>query len=303
MRFRKGSLLVVATFLAACGSAPVLPTGTSAPPTVIPSSTPRPTETLTPAAQFTPTQTPSPTLGIDSERTSPSDGLEMLYVPAGPFLMGSAGGYPDEQPEHTVDLSAFWIDRTEVTNGAYGLCVQAGACKPPSRKSSNGIDNYFGNPDYAAFPVIFVSWTAADTYCAWMGGRLPPEAEWEKAARGTDGRVYPWGDAPPDATRANFGDNKWDVVAVGQYPAGASPYGLLDMAGNVWEWTGDWYGLDYYKQSPASNPSGPDTGTRRVLRGGSWNFDTPGLRTTYRLSKAPDFVYADTGFRCVLPAP
>ncbi len=302
MHFQKVSLMIVAAFLVACGSAPDLPTATGAPPTEIPSPTPRPSETLTPTPQLTPTQAPSPTLGIGSGRTSPVDGLEMLYIPAGPFLMGFAGGYPDEGPEHTVDLASYWIDKTEITNVAYGLCVQAGACKPPARKSSNGIDDYFGNPAYADFPVIFVSWTDANAYCAWAGGRLPTEAEWEKAARGTDGRMYPWGNTPPDATRANFGDNKWDVVAVGQYPAGASPYGVFDMAGNVWEWTADWYSPDYYSQSPASSPTGPETGTKRVLRGGSWNFDMPGLRTSYRLAKSPDFVYPDTGFRCVGPA-
>jgi eukaryotic-like serine/threonine-protein kinase len=301
------NILVILLMVAACGSAPILPTNTASntaiPPVEIPSFTIAPTDTLTPSAEVSPTATISPTPGIGSSMASTLDQLVMVYVPAGPFQMGYNGGYPDELPVHTVTLSAFWIDKTEVPNGTYELCVQAGACKAPAHSTSNGIDNYYANPDYADYPVIFASWTAAQAYCTWAGGRLPTEAEWEKAARGTDGRIYPWGDAAPDKTLANFGDNLWDVVATGNYPAGASLYGALDMAGNVWEWTADWYGADYYSQSPAENPTGPETGTKRVLRGGSWNFDSPGLRTTYRFSKDPAFVYSDTGFRCVQPAP
>jgi serine/threonine-protein kinase len=229
--------------------------------------------------------------------------MVMVYVPAGPFTMGSNSGYPDEGPVHTVTLGAYWIDKIEVPNGAYALCVQAGACKPPAHKTSNGRDVYFGNPDTADYPVIFVNWDDAKTYCEWAGGRLPTEAEWEKAARGTDGRTYPWGNAAPEQDLANFGNNHLDTTADGDYPAGVSPYEALDMAGNVWEWTADWYSAEYYAQSPAENPSGPETGTLKVLRGGSWNFDAPGARTTYRLSKAPTFVSADIGFRCVRPAP
>ena len=296
--------LLITTFLfllAACGSAPESPSLTTVPPTEIPSITVSPTETLTPPAEFTPTGTASPTPGIGSTMNTPIDGMTMVYVPAGSFLMGYSGGYPDEQPEHTVRLEAFWIDKTELTNGAYGLCVMAGACKPPSRHTSNGIDNYYGSSTYADYPVIFVSWTDAQTYCTWAGGRLPTEAEWEKAARGTDGRVYPWGDTPPDKNLANFDDNLWDVVVVGSYPSGASPYGALDMAGNVWEWTADWYSSNYYSQSPSENPTGPGTGTKRVLRGGSWNYDAPGARTSYRFSKDPTTSSYDIGFRCVLP--
>jgi serine/threonine-protein kinase len=229
--------------------------------------------------------------------------MVMVYVPAGSFQMGYAGGYPDEQPEHNVTLDAFWIDKTEITNRSYGSCVQASACKPPSRRTSNGIDDYYGNAQYEDYPVIFVSWSDAQSYCTWAGQRLPTEAEWEKAARGTDGRLYPWGDTAPDESLANFDNHIWDVVAAGSYPAGASPYGALDMAGNVWEWTADWFGSDYYSQSPTQNPTGPETGTKRVLRGGSWNFDAPGSRTSYRFSKDPALASYDIGFRCVLPGP
>ena len=270
---------MAALLLTACESAPVPSTVTAVPPTEIPSITASPTITLTPTVEFTLTETSTSTPGIGSTLTSTIDGMIMVYVPAGSFQMGYAGGYPDEQPEHTVALDAFWIDKTEITNRSYGLCVQASACKPPSRRTSNGIDDYYGNAQYEDYPVIFVSWTDAQSYCTWAGQRLPTEAEWEKAARGTDGRLYPWGNTPPDKNLANFDDNIWDVVAAGSYPAGASPYGALDMAGNVWEWTADWFGSDYYSQSPTQNPTGPETGTKRVLRGGSWNFDAPGSRT------------------------
>ncbi len=201
-------ILTISLLLAACASAPLPPTTTSTntavPPVEISTSTVAPTETLTSLPEFTPTEAASPTPGIGSTIASPLDQLVMVYVPAGPFQMGYNGGYPDEGPIHTVSLNAFWIDRTEVPNGAYELCVQAGACTPPARKTSNGIDNYYGNSDYADFPVIFVSWAAAQSYCAWAGGRLPTEAEWEKAARGADGRIYPWGDAAPDKDSGEF---------------------------------------------------------------------------------------------------
>jgi eukaryotic-like serine/threonine-protein kinase len=291
--------------LSACGSTPTpAPTNPVIQPSpVAPSETPLPSETPTLAPTDTATVTPAPTLGIGSSRISVIDGLEMVYVPAGPFTMGYNGGYPDEGPEHTVSLNAYWIDQTEVTNGAYEKCVVAGVCKRPSRNTSNGIDVYYNNAQYGNFPVIFMNWDQAQTYCTWAGGRLPSEAEWEKAARGTDGRLYPWGNNPPDETLLNFDSHIWDVTEVDAYPAGASPYGALDMAGNVWEWTADWYGSKYYSQSPAENPTGPDTGTKKVLKGGSWNFDAPGARASYRLSKEPAFIYADIGFRCVQAAP
>ena len=299
-------LVMITLILTACVSSPAQSTATVftpvVAPTEIPTNTPIPTDTITPTLVFTPTITTTSTPGIGSSLTSPLDGMVMVYVPAGSFLMGFSGGYPDEQPEHTVALDAFWIDKTEITNGAYEMCVKAGVCKAPSRRTSNGIDAYYGNAQYVIYPVIFVSWMDAQSYCNWAGLRLPTEAEWEKAARGIDGRLYPWGNTPPDKSLANFDHNIWDVTQVGSYPAGASPYGALDMAGNIWEWTADWYGSGYYSQSPAQNPTGPDTGTKRVLRGGSWNFDAPGTRTSYRFSKDPAFVYSDIGFRCVLPA-
>lgn len=293
-----GTLLLVA-----CGPSPVQPKATALAPTETSTITLTPTGTPTLTSVPTPTDTYIPTLGIGSTLISSPDGMVMVYVPEGSFTMGYSGGYGDEQPQHTVTLEAFWIDRTEVTNSAYAECVQAGACHLPQRLTSNAIDNYYGNAKYADYPVIFVSWVNAQAYCTWAGLRLPSEAEWEKAARGTDGRLYPWGNNTPDKSLANFANNIEDVTRVGSYPDGASPYGVLDMAGNVWEWTADWYSQNYYSQSPDHNPPGPDTGTERILRGGSWNYDTPGIRSSYRLAKDPTFASSDTGLRCVRAAP
>jgi formylglycine-generating enzyme required for sulfatase activity len=237
-------------------------------------------------------------------KTRSADGMVMVYVPKGKFIMGSPddASFTDEQPQHTVSLNGFWIDRTEVTNAKYALCVQAGNCQPPHNTSSLTRSHYYGNSQYDDYPVIYVDWDQANTYCSWAGGRLPTEAEWEKAARGTDGRTYPWGDTDPTCSVANFQDCVGDTSAVGSYPAGVSPYGALDMAGNVWEWVADWYSDSYYSSSPSSNPIGPSSGTDRVLRGGSWYNAVHLARSAYRNWFYPDgwssFVI---GFRCSQP--
>ncbi len=238
--------------------------------------------------------------------------MEMVYVPAGEFLMGSPDGEGDydEHPQHTVYLDAFWIDKTEVTNAMYQKCVDAGTCRPNKYNYS-----VFNNPDQ---PVVGVSWYDAKAYCEWAGKRLPMEAEWEKAARGTDGRIYPWGNEWDVHTtkRLNFADKNTDfawsdeeaddgyqnTALVGSYPAGASPYGALDMAGNVWEWVANWYDSDYYVRSPKRNPTGPDSGDARVLRGGSWGFDQINVRTAHRSRNLPDGRSPSVGFRCVAPS-
>jgi formylglycine-generating enzyme required for sulfatase activity len=253
-------------------------------------------------------------------QVSESDGMVLVYVPAGEFLMGSDDRDPDaygsEQPQHTVFLDEFWIDQTEVTNAIYALCVAAGACAPPSGFDSATRSSYYGNHAYDGYPVIFVSWEDAQAYCGWAGRRLPTEAEWEKAARGTDGRRYPWGDGPVAGVLLNFADRNlsldlpydWqdtgvddgyeDTAPVGSYPDGASPYGALDLAGNVGEWVADWYDEAYYSNSPSDNPRGPASGTQHVTRGGSWLDRAQAGRAASRGSSFPDYRWVSLGFRC-----
>ena len=176
--------------------------------------------------------------------------------------MGSDAGLGDERPVHTVTLDAFWIDKTEVTNAMYALCVKAGNCPALAQRSSEMNQIYFGNPQFDNYPVINVSWDNANAYCKWANRQLPTEAQWEKAARGSDGRTYPWGNTAPDQNRLNFGNFVGDTTEVGKYPTGASIYGATDLVGNVWEWVADWYDGSYYGKSPPQNPTGPATGSR-----------------------------------------
>ncbi|MFN8469120.1 MAG: formylglycine-generating enzyme family protein [Caldilineaceae bacterium] len=259
----------------------------------------------------TPRPTPVPTAlpGVDAS--------EMLLVPAGKFPMGCSKteafgcDLGDRMPLHTVNLSAYDMDKYEVTNARYKKCVDAGGCTPPQSTGSRTRATYFGDPAYDNYPVIFVDWYQASAFCTWAGKRLPTEAEWEKAARSTEQRWYPWGgilwDAPLDCTYANYdltyNDDTsicvGDTVAVGSYPKGAGPYGHMDLAGNVREWVNDWYDYDYYKVSPVDNPQGPATGEYRSTRGGSWLSDSYYLYTADRLGAVPDSPYSSKGFRCV----
>jgi len=265
----------------------------------------------------------APTLGIGSTMISPKDGMVMVYVPAGNFIMGATAedalaecqkyrsdcqlnSFINEQPPHQVYLDSFWIDRTDITNKMYALCVNVGVCKSPTNTSSYTRSSYYGNSTHDNYPVVYVDWNMAKAYCEWVGRELPTEAQWEKAARGTDGRVYPWGNSI-DCSLSNYWGKSngcvGDTTEVGKYPNGASPYGALDMAGNVWQWVADWYDPNYYNNSPLSNPLGPASGTFRVLRGSSWNNDS----NTYARSAgrgwmwpaAPSYNY---GFRCAISA-
>jgi formylglycine-generating enzyme required for sulfatase activity len=245
----------------------------------------------------TPTPVPPPAVAEAGQVwVSPTDGAEMAYVPAGEFIMGSDEGGSDERPVHTVYLDAFYIDKTEVTNAQYRKCVEAGGCDTPVKTT------YYDNADYSQHPVVYVSWNDADDYCRWAGKRLPTEAEWEKAARGTDGRTYPWGEGI-DCDHAQYGGCGGGTAPVGSKPKGASPYGTLDMAGNVWEWVADWYDSDYYSQSPGRNPPGPDSGVGRVLRGGSLHGSQRFTHCAYRVGGNPRYWYFYVGFRCARGSP
>ena len=255
------------------------------------------------------------------EKTSPRDGIPLVNVPAGKFNMGFSsadianvmviynGMYPTADwkiptNSHTITLDSFWIDKTEVTNGMYGRCVQQGACLPPADLTSKIRNGYYGYPTYDAFPVIHVTWQQAVDYCQWAGRRLPSAAEWEKAARGTDGRSYPWGKSTSfDCTQANFKGCQGDTEAVGSHPAGASPYGALDMEGNVEEWVADWNDSEYWKISPPSNPPGPATGTVRAVRGASWFDEKWGLVIPFEDAHKPGETSSTRGFRCAVTGP
>jgi len=248
-----------------------------------------PTETLL-AVTEAPTQAP--------DATVISDGVTMLLIPAGEFTMGSNNGDSDEEPIHRVYLSDYYIDKYEVTNATYKRCVDAGECIPPKQSDSNTRSAYYGNSEFDDYPAIYVDWNMANTYCSWHDTRLPSEAEWEKAARGANGRTYPWGENI-DCDKANYQSScVGDTTKVGSYLDGVSRYGIYDMAGNVWEWVNDWYGEKYYQSSPFSNPLGADSGQYRVLRGGSWLDGNNNARSAKRHKTVPEDIYFSLGFRC-----
>ena len=235
-------------------------------------------------------------------RVRDKDQMTMVLIPRGDFRIGSTAGEADEQPVHQIYLDAFWMDQTEITNAEYKKCATSGFCTNPSREDSFTRQRYYSSEDeqYTDFPVVHVNWYQAEEYCKWAGGRLPTEAEWEAAARGTDGRTYPMGDTV-DKESANYAGFVGDTTRSGSYPSGSSPYGVLDMAGNVWEWMSDWYDQDFYRRSPNRNPTGSPSGLFRVLRGGSWEDDTDQLRSANRNWNDPLISTTTWGFRCVVP--
>ncbi|MDX1687949.1 MAG: SUMF1/EgtB/PvdO family nonheme iron enzyme [Candidatus Promineifilaceae bacterium] len=273
-------------------------------PTAMPSPTVTATHTRAPTSSPAPTSMPTVTLDpnvlpssgqLGDTWTRPVDGMEMVYVPAGRFFMGSTRGDPaansEESPQHAIVLDAFWLDRTEVSNAQYDLCVGDGACP---------LSEFAGDQAFngAAYPVVGVSWNNARDYCAWTGAGLPTEAQWEYAARGPNSPIYPWGDEAPTCELAQFSECNGRATVVGTHLQGASWVGALNMAGNVWEWVKDWYQADYYGASPVENPRGPNSGTSRVLRGGSWYSNRYLIRAAYRYGENPTVALHYIGFRC-----
>ncbi len=304
------------------------------------------------AAVQTDTRAERPPPLVTQNRTM--DGMAMVLVPAGEFEMGNTGiqwvwggtllhgdldlqVFTDEQPRHTVYLDSFWIDQTEVTVAMFQTFVEATGYQTTAEREGFGRPWTEGpmeeewpevegadwqhphGPDSSAVddhPVVQVSWEDAAAYCAWAGGQLPTEAQWEKAARGTDQRMWPWGNiwdgnlgsfcdaqCPIERWRQGQYDDGYAFTApVGGFQSGASPYGALDMAGNVWEWVADWYAKDYYGESPLQDPSGPDSGTVRAMRGGAWYDNETWVRTTVRHQNPPTSRCDDVGFRCAMPA-
>jgi len=290
-------LVVLAMVASACQLGGV----SQAEPTPIPLAA---TAVAKPTVIMNPTSGPQGGSAPDSgtTRVSSVDGMTQVYVPDGTFMRG--GIDPDatinETPATKITVSGFWMDKVEVTNGMYLLCFQAGVCTLPhffdkatqtdkTVVKSSSRQKYFNTPEFADYPVIYVTWSDADTYCKWAGRRLPTEAEWEYSARGSfpSLNTFPWGDEQPDNSLANFNNNTGDTVRVGSYPTGASMFGILDLAGNVAEWVQDFYDVKYYDQSITVDPSGPIRGTvafMRVMRGGYWADNWKSLRVSYRTS-------------------
>ena len=274
-----------------------------------------------------------PVLGVETDLPTPTavsdtDGMIMLYVYPGQFHMGIRS-YPagsgielflDEIPRHSVYLDGYWIDKTEVSNRMYALCQNAGACTQLNDEEySVLLYGDFIAADFPDYPVVGVSWFHAREYCEWEGRRLPTEAEWEKAAGGISGQMYPWGHSEPTGQHVNlctaeclempgilpardpgFVDSYRTTAPVVSFSIGASPYGALNLAGNVWEWVADWYAEDYYANSPTENPAGPASGAKRVIRGGGWLSDLMTIRTSQRRPMPPADSNLDLGFRCAV---
>lgn len=302
--------------------------------TLRPTETPSPTPTETPTSTSTPTATPTNTATATPDQypamiTRQQDGMVMLLIPAGTFIMGAAENdfiaAPDEKPRHEVRLSQFYMDKFEVTVEQYAAFLnrlgeheracEGVDCALPQEQAGytsylllqdlgDGTEQYVATTGFANYPINHVSWYGAKTYCESVGARLPTEAEWEYAARGTDDRIYPWGGRVPEPSGdlAIFQSESYSALQpVDALPNGASAFGVFGMAGSMWEWTADWYKETWYAESNISNPTGPETGFARVIRGGAWPFNNQAdrIRATNRSSLTPDFISSAVGFRCV----
>jgi formylglycine-generating enzyme required for sulfatase activity len=343
--------------LVGCGKSEITPTEASSSLIVIPTETEIPTVAPTITPTFTPPPpTPTPAPGIGSTLTG-TDGTTMMFIPAGEFIMGGTQtlvglikdtfgnaearldwfkvnrDFSDSEPAHPINLNAFWIDQTEVSIAQYKKCIEAGQCAEVAPQTGHNYDTYmpkYNDPEYANHPVSFVNWEMANDYCTWAGRRLPTEAEWEKAARGTDERIFPWGNFQTQEQVSNLPLGCSDKISVSpytapgypapacdqplypdiedtnevdSYPLGASPYGVLNMGGNVSEWVSDWYSPTYYLSSPVDNPQGPDSGEVHVNRGPNFtsNANDGDLIITLRnfgSQEEKKNYWSSLGFRC-----
>ncbi len=281
--------LIFTFLLSACGAPTpvvVVVTATPLPPTEIPPA--EPTQTLVPV----------PLSGPQSGTTMKwIDGSTLVHVPSSEFIMGN-GGF--DAPVHTVAVDGFWMYQTKVTNRMYAQCVAVGSCSMPTEELGGPV---YSNPQYANHPVVGVTWDQSQTYCGWAQGQLPTEAQWEKAARGTQGNAYPWGNDKPGCDLLNLGYCLGRTSEVDAFSDGASPYGLYDMAGNLFEWVSDWYGEAYYASAPTTNPTGPESGQYRVIRGSSFETDFDQVESAIRHFGAQAYHSRDLGFRCAVTTP
>jgi formylglycine-generating enzyme required for sulfatase activity len=291
------SLLVAITLsilVAACGGAPEAPQTERTEPTGIPATQVQPVEPPAETPSLQPINLAGPPAGTPMVWV---DGSILVHVPGGDFIMGDGG---DDDPIHTVGLSSFWIYRTKVTNRMYSICMATGDCAPPQDQEAVKA---LADPAKRDFPVVNVDWEQAETYCKFVEGHLPTEAQWEKTARGPDGNVYPWGDAAPTCDLSNFKDCVGEKSNVFDYPAGKSYYDALDLAGNIYEWVADWYTPQYYGESPGVDPLGPERGTVRSVRSSGFDSEENTLSSARRFYLKPDENRLDLGFRCVVENP
>jgi formylglycine-generating enzyme required for sulfatase activity len=287
-------VMAITLVVSACSflATPTSPTPVTEPPP------PPQTESAVPATEAPSTVAPinlaGPEVGSKMEWV---DGSLLVFVPGGEFIMGA-----DEfnNPEHVVSVSDFWIYRTKVTNRFYSLCIATGICTPPvDEQAAKDLENSFLKDR----PVVGVTWEQADTYCKWVQGHLPTEAQWEKTARGPDGNLYPWGEASPSCDLLNMASCLGKTSRVFDYPDGKSFYDALDMEGNTFEWTFDWYDKAYYPNGPKEDPVGPSGGKYRVVRSSSFKSGPDDTPPSKRFFLEPEKNRLDLGFRCVVDDP
>jgi formylglycine-generating enzyme len=288
-------LLAVALLLGSCTPAST-PTATSTQPSLVE------TPTSLPASRVPPTSAPTlvpVALAGPQAGTSMSwlDGGQLVYVPSGGFTMGTGAA---NAPQKNVSLDNYWIYKTDVTNKMYAQCIATGNCAPPAQELGTPV---YSNSNFGDYPVVGVTWDMAANYCKWAQGQLPTEAQWEKAARGSQGSTYPWGSDSPGCDLLNFLGCLGHTTSVSSYPNGNSTYGLLDMAGNVFQWVNDFYDEHYFESMPAANPTGPASGASHGIRGASFESDTSQIPSGTRHFGAPAYHNRDLGFRCVVAQP